>query len=58
MTTALIPILNVSLATKDILAGTLNPLYYAITLGSLIVLAAAGVLFSVKWFGRESVLLR
>lgn len=57
-TTALIPILNVSLASKDILAGTLNPLYYAITLCSLIVLAGAGVLFSVKWFGRESVLLR
>lgn len=56
--TALIPILNVSLATKEILAGTAAALPLTLTYLSLSVLAAASVVFSVRWFQREETLFR
>ena len=37
--TALVPILNVSLATKDVISGTIDPLHLAISYASLFVLA-------------------
>ncbi|UCH85594.1 MAG: ABC transporter permease [Candidatus Latescibacterota bacterium] len=56
--TALIPILNVSLATKAIIAGTITPAILAEVYLSLIALAAVS-LFYCKWvFGRESTIFR
>ncbi len=56
--TALIPILNVSLATKAIIAETITPFILAEVYLSLIVLAAVSLLFC-KWvFGREGTIFR
>ncbi|MFO7977299.1 MAG: ABC transporter permease [Bacteroidales bacterium] len=56
--TAVIPIVNISLATKEILAGTIQLPLLALTFFSLVAYATIAVLFSVKWFGRESNILR
>jgi sodium transport system permease protein len=56
--TALIPILNVSLATKAIIAGTITPAILAEVYLSLIALAAVSLIYC-KWvFGRESTIFR
>jgi sodium transport system permease protein len=56
--TALIPILNVSLATKAIIAGTLKPMLLAEVYGSLILLAALS-LYACAWvFDREQTIFR
>ena len=56
--TALIPILNVSLATKDVISGTIEPLHLVLSYISLFVLAAASIWFCVVWFSREETLFR
>ena len=56
--TALIPIVNITLATKEIIAGTIHLPHYLITVVSLIGLATFSVLFSANWFGKESNILR
>jgi sodium transport system permease protein len=56
--TALIPILNITLATKEIIAGAVFIPHYLITVVSLIALAAISVIFCANWFGRESNVLR
>lgn len=56
--TALVPILNVSLATKDMLAGTINPVYLVEVYLSLFVIAALSIWGCVKWFNREETLFR
>ena len=56
--TAMIPILNVSLATKDVIAGTINPVHLMISYVSLFLLAAASLWFCVVWFNREETLFR
>ncbi|MCH7855883.1 MAG: ABC transporter permease [Gemmatimonadetes bacterium] len=56
--TALVPILNVSLATKDVISGTINPLHLAISYASLFALAGLSLWFCVKWFSREETLFR
>ncbi len=56
--TALIPILNVSLATKAIIAGTIKPLLLAEVYGSLILLAGLSLYVCSKVFGRESTIFR
>jgi len=56
--TALVPILNVSLATKDVISGTINPLHLAISYASLFALAGLSLWFCVKWFNREETLFR
>jgi len=56
-TTVFIPILNVALATKEIVAGTIEPLQYIIVLASLIILALASVAFSYKQFSKEGMVL-
>lgn len=58
VTTAIIPILNISLITKQIMAGTLEFPLFLLAVGSMLVLSTAAVAFSVRWFGRESVVLR
>jgi sodium transport system permease protein len=56
--TALIPILNVSLATKAIIAGTIKPILLAEVYGSLILLAALS-LYACAWmFDREQTIFR
>ena len=56
--TALIPIVNITLATKEIIAGTIHFPFYLITVFSLIGLASVSVVFCAKWFGKESNILR
>jgi sodium transport system permease protein len=56
--TALIPILNITLATKEIIAGTIYIPHYLITVVSLIGLASLSVVFCANWFGKESNILR
>ena len=58
MTTALIPILNVSLATKAIIAETITlPLLLTVYV-SLIVFALVSIYFCSKIYGRESAIFR
>jgi sodium transport system permease protein len=56
--TALIPIINVALATKDVLAGTINPILLIEVYLSLLIFASISLLFCVKWFQREETLFR
>ncbi|MEO0472273.1 MAG: ABC transporter permease [Bacteroidota bacterium] len=56
--TALIPILNIALSSKEIIAGTINYGLLALVFVSLIALAVGAVALSVNMFGRESNLLR
>lgn len=57
-TTALVPILNVSLATKEIISGTIKTGLLAEVYLSLFVLAAVSLYFCARWFNRESVIFR
>lgn len=57
-TTALIPIVNISLATKEMLAGTIQLPLLLITIFSMVTYATISVLFCVKWFGKETHVLR
>jgi len=56
--TALIPVVNIALATKDIVAGTIDYSLLAAVYGSLILFALLSVAFSVRYFGRETNILR
>lgn len=55
---AWIPVLNVSLATKEILAGTIRAGELSVVYASLIVLAVITLRGSAWWFGRESTIFR
>jgi sodium transport system permease protein len=56
--TALIPVLNVSLATREIIAGTIRPEHLAMVYASLVALAILSLWGSVWWFRRESTIFR
>ncbi len=56
--TALVPVLNVSLATREIIAGTMRPDYLAVVYLSLITLAFVSLFVSAQWFRRESTIFR
>ncbi|HFC01211.1 MAG TPA: ABC transporter permease, partial [Phaeodactylibacter sp.] len=56
--TALIPIVNVALATKEIIAGTIDYGLLALVFISLFVFAGIGIAFCIKWFGSEKNILR
>lgn len=56
--TALIPILNVALAAKEMLAGTVDYGLLALVFLSLFALAGIAVVLSVKMFGKESNIMR
>jgi len=56
--TALIPILNISLATKGIIAETASPWLIAEVFVSMIALAALSLYLCSKIFGRESIVFR
>lgn len=53
-TTAFIPIVNIVLATKDIIAGTIDPVLLMISFSSLVLLAVISVLISHRQYGKES----
>ncbi len=57
-TTALIPVLNVSLATKEIIAGTIQTGLLVEVYLSLFLLAAVSLFFCAQWFKREEVIFR
>jgi len=56
--TALIPVVNVALATKEIIAGTIDYGLLALVFLSLFAFAAIGILICVRWFGHEGNILR
>jgi sodium transport system permease protein len=56
--TAVIPVVNVALATKEILAGTLELSLFLLAFASLIALAVLSVLVSARYFDKESHVLR
>lgn len=56
--TALIPILNVALATKEIVAGTAEIGPLLVVMISLVVLAGVAVAASARWFASEQNVLR
>ena len=54
MTTACIPVVNVVLATKDLIAGTLDIGLFSISFIVMFLIAFTSVLFSYKQYGKES----
>ena len=55
---ALVPLINVGLLTKEIVAGSVESIYFIETLFSLLFFAAIGVRFSVYWFNKEKTIFR
>ena len=56
--TALIPILNISLATKEVIAGTVNYWLLSEVYVAMFLLAFASIYFATKWFNKENVIFR
>ncbi len=56
--TALIPILNVTLASKEIVGGTIDYGLLTVVFISLFMLAAIGVVIAKRWFGNEANIFR
>ncbi len=57
-TTAMIPVLNVALASREIVAGTIDYGLLGLVYLSLISFAAIAILICVKWFEKEGTILR
>ena len=53
-TTACIPVVNVVLSTKELIAGTLDISYLLLSFGIMVTLALAAVFISYKQFDKES----
>jgi sodium transport system permease protein len=56
--TAWIPILNIALATKEIVAGKISMIQYTAIVASLIVFALIALRFSVRQFSKEGNILK
>ena len=56
--TALVPIMNVALAIKELIKGTADYGLLALIFGSTLVLASIAIGFCVHWFQQEKVLFR
>ena len=56
--TVWIPILNIALATKEIIAGTIQSAHYIVVVCSLIILAIVAVYLSLKQFSKETMVLK
>ena len=56
--TAMIPVLNVTQATKEIIAGTITTANLVVVYISLVALAVLSLWGSVLWFKRESTIFR
>lgn len=57
-TTVLIPVLNIGLGVKEIMAGTIDMVQYFVILISLIAFAIGAVYFSYKKFSDENAILK
>jgi len=57
LNTTFIPVVNVVLATKELVAGTLSWLYFSSVFGVMCILAALAISLSHKQFGRETNIL-
>ena len=57
LTTACIPVVNIVLATKDLIAGTLDMGLLAISFGVMFVIATLAVFVSYKQFDKETNIL-
>jgi sodium transport system permease protein len=55
--TACIPILNIVLTTKSLIAGNIDYLLFALSFSVMLLLAGGAVLFSFRQFGKESNIL-
>jgi sodium transport system permease protein len=55
---ALVPILNVSLVSKELVSGVWHWDYIALIFGSSCLYAAAALAFAVRMFNREDVIFR
>lgn len=53
-TTAIIPVINVVLATKELIAGTLDPALLFMAFGMMVLIALAAVVVSYKRFDKET----
>jgi sodium transport system permease protein len=56
--TALVPIMNVALAIKELIKGTADYAMLALIFGSTVMLATIAIGFCVHWFQQEKVLFR
>ncbi|MFN3711734.1 MAG: ABC transporter permease [Alishewanella aestuarii] len=56
--TAMIPVMNVALAIKELIKGTADGSMIALIFGATVALAAALIAFCVHWFQQEKVLFR
>ncbi|ATC86453.1 ABC transporter permease [Pseudoalteromonas arctica] len=56
--TSLIPIVNISLAIRELLKGTVEYNHVYLIIGSTSIIAIISILFCVKWFNKEEVLFR
>ncbi|MEX0273692.1 MAG: ABC transporter permease, partial [Flavobacteriaceae bacterium] len=56
-TTAFIPVLNIGLAIKEVMAGTINMAYYSVILVSLIAFAIGAIYLSYRKFNDERAIL-
>jgi sodium transport system permease protein len=56
--TAIVPVLNVSLATREIISGTIKPLLLAEVYVALLALASVSLWGCAKWFEREETIFR
>jgi sodium transport system permease protein len=56
--TAAVPVLNVALATREIVAGTIDFSLLVIVYVSLFIFAGLGVFISLRWFGHEGNIFR
>jgi sodium transport system permease protein len=56
--TVIVPVLNIGLGVKEIMAGTIDMAQYAIILLSLIAFAVAAIYFSHKRFSDENAILK
>lgn len=57
-TTAIIPVVNITLCTKEVIAGTLDYGLFAMVVGSLLLYASVACYFSFRQFGKEGNVLR
>jgi sodium transport system permease protein len=58
MRTAWIPVVNVSLASKSILAGTIETAPLVVAYATLVALAVASLAVAARWIGREETMFR
>lgn len=56
--TALVPIMNVALAIKELIKGTADYAMLGLIFASTVVLAGIAIAFCVRWFQQEKVLFR